>query len=64
MQHFSCHAMQCRFADQILMLPYERLVRDPARHFERLLRFLGISLHEAGKREGFAKAINSTTSPI
>lgn len=58
-QYFTFHAMRQRHAEQILMLPYERLVRDPAEVFAEMLAFLRVPLDSERRREAFRKALNS-----
>ena len=47
-------------ADNILMMPYERLLRDGDNSYTRILEFLGFALDDDRARAAFAKARNAS----
>ncbi len=63
-QYFSYAAMAAgpdkKGADNILMVPYERLLRDGDNTYARILEFLGFALDDDTRCAAFAKARNAS----
>ncbi len=60
-QYFTFHAMADAYGENILMVPYERLVGDPEASFARMLAFWGFALDTPFKEACFHKALKSCT---
>ncbi len=58
-QYFTFEAMRTAYGENILMVPYERLVRDPEPTFTRMLEFWGFDVDTAGKQSAVQKALQS-----
>ena len=61
-QYFTFHVMKQRCADNLMMLPYERLVRDRDGSFRAMLAYLGFALDSDEKEACFKKALNSSSA--
>ncbi|MFP6729110.1 MAG: sulfotransferase domain-containing protein [Alphaproteobacteria bacterium] len=61
-QYLTFHVMNERCAGNLLMLPYERMVRDRDGSFRALLAFLGCALDSDEAEACFQKALNSSSA--
>lgn len=60
-QYFTFHELSRIRGRNILMMPYERLVRDPGSSFESMLRFVGVDIEDEHKRNAFRRALKASS---
>ncbi len=60
-QYFTYHCMSERFADNVRMICYENLAREPEKTFMEMLNFLNFQIDTEEKWRCFRRAAKSTT---